>query len=60
MDTLLLVESAELQNDVNERRINYQQCLRDLAASARFLHHLEADITKGIQNNRLQSSEVLK
>lgn len=52
MDTFLLVESAELQNDVNERSINYQHCLRDPAASARFLHHLEADSTEGIQNNR--------
>lgn len=53
MDTLLLVESTELQNDVNERSINYQHCLRDPAASARFLHHLEADNTEGIRNNRL-------
>lgn len=32
-----------MQNDVNEGSMNYQHCLRDPAASVRFLHHLEAD-----------------
>lgn len=56
MDIFLPVESAELQNDVNERSINYQHCLRDPAVSASLLHHLEADNTEGTQNKRLRSS----
>lgn len=60
MDIFLLVQSAKLQNNVKERSMNHQHCLRDPAVSARFLHHLEADNTEGIQNNRLPSSQVLK